>query len=75
MIFTHRESSESNGLLNIRRLDKREVLLDLFQRPARTDQAEQVLYGEPVTPDTRLAPHFVGLDRDAVKDLHGLNVP
>jgi hypothetical protein len=41
-------------LLDISSLNEREILLDLFQRPARTNQAEQVL-------DRETVPTYAGL--------------
>jgi hypothetical protein len=38
MILTHRERGVRHRLLDVCSLDEREVLLDLLQRPARTDQ-------------------------------------
>jgi len=62
-------------MLDIGSLDKREVSLDLLQRPARTHQAQQMLHREPVPADARLATHLAGLDGDAVKTFHTANVP
>jgi hypothetical protein len=53
-----------NGLLDVCSLNEGEFLLDLLQRPARTDETEQMFDGEPVTPDTRPASHLARLNRD-----------
>jgi hypothetical protein len=54
MIFAHRESRESYGLLDISRFNEREILLDLLHCPARPYQAEQMLHRETMPTDTRL---------------------
>jgi hypothetical protein len=55
VVLAHREGRVGRRLLDISRLDEREVSLDLLQRPARSDEAQQVLDGETVPADTRLA--------------------
>jgi hypothetical protein len=58
MELAHWKRRIRDGLLNIRRLDERKVLLDLLQRPARADQAEHMFRSEPVPASARLAAHL-----------------
>ena len=48
MILPHRESGVGSRLLDISSLDERKIGLDLLERPARTDQVQQVLHCEAV---------------------------
>lgn len=75
MIFPHREGGVGDGLLDVSSFDEREVLLDLLQCPARTNQPEQVLDRKTVPSYAGLTAHLARLDSYAVKHFHGLNVP
>jgi hypothetical protein len=75
MVFTYREGCIGDSLLDISSLDKREILLDLLQGPARAYQAQQMFNRETMPPDARLATHLARLDGDAVKTFHTANLP
>src|ERR1700727_3743496 len=75
VVLAHGEGRVGSRLLDISCLDEREVRLDLLQRPTRSYQAQQMLNCKPVSPDARLATHLAGLDGDAVKAFHTMNVP